>query len=169
MAAAQTAIQNNLNQYTRMQGHPRLVKALASTYSPLFGRELDPMTDILGTLRVSCVSCVSCVRLRVCRVVSCRVVSCACAAANSPCGVAAVTVGATEGIFAVISALVNPGEEVIMLEPFYDAYPTDTILNEGVPVYVPLRPPKVPKGTITSGTRAVDCVRVRRKRTIFPT
>jgi aspartate/methionine/tyrosine aminotransferase len=63
-----------------------------------------------------------------------------------------VTVGATEGIFAVISALVNPGEEVIMLEPFYDAYPTDTILNEGVPVYVPLRPPKVPRGTITSGT-----------------
>lgn len=108
LAAAQTAIHNNLNQYTRMQGHPRLVKALANTYSPLFGRELDPMNDIL------------------------------------------VTVGATEGIFAVISALVNPGEEVIMLEPFYDAYPTDTILNEGVPVYVPLRPPKVPKGTITS-------------------
>jgi aspartate/methionine/tyrosine aminotransferase len=77
--------------------------------------------------------------------------------ANSSHGVAAVTVGATEGIFAVISALVNPGEEVIMLEPFYDAYPTDTILNEGVPVYVPLRPPKVPKGTITSGTRAVSC------------
>jgi aspartate/methionine/tyrosine aminotransferase len=64
-----------------------------------------------------------------------------------------VTVGATEGIFAVLSALVNPGDEVIMLEPFYDAYPTDTILNDGVPVYVPLRPPKVAQGAVTSGTR----------------
>ena len=29
-----------------MQGHPRLVKALASLYSPLYGRQIDPMTEV---------------------------------------------------------------------------------------------------------------------------
>jgi len=67
----------------------------------------------------------------------------------------AVTVGATEGIFAAISALIDPGDEVIMMEPFYDAYPTDTVLNQGVPIYVPLRPPT---GTVTSGTFFLELI-----------
>lgn len=51
-----------------------------------------------------------------------------------------VTVGATEGIFATIQALVNPGDEVILIEPFYDSYPASVIMAGGTPVYVPLRP-----------------------------
>jgi len=31
----------------------RLVKALAHTYSPLFGRQLDPLADILGMSEAS--------------------------------------------------------------------------------------------------------------------
>lgn len=51
-----------------------------------------------------------------------------------------VTVGATEGLFASMQALVDPGDEVVLLEPFYDAYPADVTMAGGVPRYVPLHP-----------------------------
>jgi aspartate/methionine/tyrosine aminotransferase len=51
-----------------------------------------------------------------------------------------ITVGATEALFAVMQAFVNPGDEVVLLEPFYDAYPADVLMAGGVPRYVPLRP-----------------------------
>jgi len=51
-----------------------------------------------------------------------------------------VTDGATEGIFATVQALVDPGDEVILIEPFYDSYPASVIMAGGTPVYVPLRP-----------------------------
>jgi len=50
-----------------------------------------------------------------------------------------VTVGATEGIFASIQAVVEPGDEVILIEPFYDSYPASVIMAGGTPVYLPLR------------------------------
>ncbi len=50
-----------------------------------------------------------------------------------------ITVGCTEGLFATAMALIDPGDEVIMVEPFYDSYPPDTIIAGGVPRYVPLR------------------------------
>jgi aspartate/methionine/tyrosine aminotransferase len=51
-----------------------------------------------------------------------------------------ITVGATEALFACMQALLNPGDEVILFEPFYDAYPADVIMAGGVPKYVPLQP-----------------------------
>jgi methionine transaminase len=39
-----------------------------------------------------------------------------------------ITAGATEGIFATIQALVNPNEEVIILDPSYDCYETPILL-----------------------------------------
>ncbi len=51
-----------------------------------------------------------------------------------------VTVGATEALFAVAQALLDPGDEVILLEPCYDAYPADVLMAGGVPRYVPLHP-----------------------------
>jgi aspartate/methionine/tyrosine aminotransferase len=95
--AAQEAIESNLNQYARGAGQLRLVNALAQIYGPLFGRELDPLREIV------------------------------------------VTTGATEAIFATMQGLVDPGDEVILLEPFYDSYPASVIMAGGTPVYVPLR------------------------------
>lgn len=51
-----------------------------------------------------------------------------------------VTVGATEGLFAITQAFIDPGDEAIMLEPFYDAYPADVIMAGGLPRFVPLHP-----------------------------
>jgi len=49
-----------------------------------------------------------------------------------------VTVGATEALFAAMQAFVNPGDEVVVLEPFYDAYPADIVIAGGVPRFVAL-------------------------------
>jgi aspartate/methionine/tyrosine aminotransferase len=51
-----------------------------------------------------------------------------------------VTCGATEGMISVLLALVDPGDEVIVFEPFYENYGPDTILADAKPVYVPLEP-----------------------------
>ncbi|MBM4421983.1 MAG: aminotransferase class I/II-fold pyridoxal phosphate-dependent enzyme [Chloroflexi bacterium] len=52
-----------------------------------------------------------------------------------------VTSGATEALFAAIIGLVNPGDEVILFEPFYDGYVPDVIMAGGAPRFVPLRAP----------------------------
>ncbi len=52
-----------------------------------------------------------------------------------------VTHGATEAILAAILALVEPGDEVIVFEPFYDSYVPDTVFAGGTPRYVSLHPP----------------------------
>lgn len=51
-----------------------------------------------------------------------------------------VTCGATEAMATVFMALLNPGDEVIILEPFYENYGPDAILAGATPVYVPLHP-----------------------------
>ncbi|HEY7613471.1 MAG TPA: aminotransferase class I/II-fold pyridoxal phosphate-dependent enzyme [Gemmatimonadales bacterium] len=51
-----------------------------------------------------------------------------------------VTCGATEAMISTLLALVNPGDEVIVFEPFYENYGPDTILADARPVYVPLEP-----------------------------
>ena len=51
-----------------------------------------------------------------------------------------ITVGATEALFAFMQAFIDPGDEVVVLEPFYDAYPADVMMAGGVPRFVPLLP-----------------------------
>jgi aspartate/methionine/tyrosine aminotransferase len=51
-----------------------------------------------------------------------------------------VTCGATEGMISVLLALIDPGDEVIVFEPFYENYGPDTILADAKPVYLPLEP-----------------------------
>jgi aspartate/methionine/tyrosine aminotransferase len=52
-----------------------------------------------------------------------------------------VTCGSTEGMIAAMMATVDPGEEVILFEPFYENYAPDAILSDARPRYVPLRAP----------------------------
>ncbi|KAI9203137.1 pyridoxal phosphate-dependent transferase [Polychytrium aggregatum] len=88
-----------LHQYTRSEGHVRLVNALSNYYVDKLGRKLNPLTEIIST------------------------------------------VGASEAIYSTIQAFINPGDEVILMQPFYDSYPASVHLAGGKPVFVSLRPP----------------------------
>ncbi len=52
-----------------------------------------------------------------------------------------VTVGATEAIYLVITGLINPGDEVVVLEPFYDSYVASIKMAGGIPVPVTMHAP----------------------------
>ena len=52
-----------------------------------------------------------------------------------------VSCGATEGMVAAMLAAVDPGDEVIIFEPFYENYGPDCVISGAVPRYVALRPP----------------------------
>ncbi|WP_351234834.1 pyridoxal phosphate-dependent aminotransferase [Streptomyces sp. NPDC002133] len=56
-----------------------------------------------------------------------------------------VTAGATEAIAAALLALVEPGDEVIALEPYYDSYAACIAMAGGTRVPVTLRPRTVPR------------------------
>ena len=84
------------NQYARSAGDPVLVEALATHYSPLVGRKIDPLTEIT------------------------------------------VSVGATEALYALLQAIINEGDEVVVLEPAFDTYPAQVQMAGGVCRFVPL-------------------------------
>ncbi|HYP29785.1 MAG TPA: aminotransferase class I/II-fold pyridoxal phosphate-dependent enzyme [Blastocatellia bacterium] len=52
-----------------------------------------------------------------------------------------VTCGSTEAMIASLMAIVNPGDEVVVFEPFYENYGPDAILSGATPRYVTLHPP----------------------------
>jgi aminotransferase len=52
-----------------------------------------------------------------------------------------VTCGSTEAIVASLLAVLDPGDEAVVFEPFYENYGPDAILSGAVPRYVTLRPP----------------------------
>jgi aspartate/methionine/tyrosine aminotransferase len=51
-----------------------------------------------------------------------------------------VTCGATEAMASAVLAIVNPGDEVIVFEPFYENYGPDAILCGAKPIWVPMAP-----------------------------
>src|SRR5580704_18058942 len=52
-----------------------------------------------------------------------------------------VCCGSTEGMIASMLGIINPGDEVVVFEPFYENYGPDAILSGASPRYVKLRPP----------------------------
>lgn len=52
-----------------------------------------------------------------------------------------VCCGATECMMATMLALVDPGDEVIIFQPYYENYAPDALLSGATPVWVQLRPP----------------------------
>lgn len=72
-----------------------------------------------------------------------------------------VTSGSAEGVLAALLAVTDPGDEVLMVEPFFEIYPGAVALCGAVPRYVPLTPgswrldPAVLRRAVTTRTRAV--------------
>lgn len=72
-----------------------------------------------------------------------------------------VTSGCTEALAASFLGLVNPGDEVVLIEPFYDAYPADVAMAGAIPRFVSLRPPEFTldpdelRGVVNANTRAI--------------
>jgi methionine aminotransferase len=52
-----------------------------------------------------------------------------------------ITAGATQAIFTIIAAFINPGDEVILVEPAYDSYQPSVEINGGVAVPYPILSP----------------------------
>lgn len=52
-----------------------------------------------------------------------------------------VTCGSTEAMLVALLSLINPGDEVILSQPFYENYWPDCVLAGATPRFVPLRPP----------------------------
>jgi methionine aminotransferase len=88
-----------MNQYAPMPGVPALREALAAKILSLYGREVDPQTEIT------------------------------------------ITAGGTQALFTAITALVLPGDEVIIIEPAYDSYGPSIELQGGKPVPYELQAP----------------------------
>ncbi len=60
-----------------------------------------------------------------------------------------VCCGSTETMIATLMAIVDPGDEVIVFEPFYENYGPDAILSGATPRFVRLRPPVASGGDWT--------------------
>lgn len=74
-----------------------MVQAVATLYSQLVGRPIDPMNEVL------------------------------------------ITSGAYEALYSTIQGHVEEGDEVVIIEPFFDCYDPMVKFAGGVPRYVPLR------------------------------
>jgi aspartate/methionine/tyrosine aminotransferase len=98
-AAARSMTRGESDQYPPSAGVPELRAAVASRYTGLLGRSVDPDTEVT------------------------------------------ITCGCTEAITASLLGLVNPGDEVVVVEPYYDSYPVGIALAGATPRYVTLRPP----------------------------
>ncbi len=72
-----------------------------------------------------------------------------------------VTCGSTEAMVSTLLAIVDPGDEVVVLEPFYENYGPDTAICGAKPVFVPLRAPDYTfdpdelRAAFTSRTKAI--------------
>jgi aminotransferase len=64
-----------------------------------------------------------------------------------------VCCGSTEAMISSLLAICNPGDEVIVFEPFYENYGPDAILSGAKPRFVKLRPPATDNGEWTFDER----------------
>jgi aminotransferase len=72
-----------------------------------------------------------------------------------------VCCGSTEAMLSTLLAVLDPGDEIIIFEPFYENYGPGAIISGAKPVYVPLEPPDFGfdpdrlRAAVTPRTRAV--------------
>jgi len=72
-----------------------------------------------------------------------------------------ITSGANEGQYAMWTAFLEPGDEVILFEPWFDQYLPSITFNHGVPVFVPLTPPPHSDRPLTSAEWRFDINQLR--------
>lgn len=60
-----------------------------------------------------------------------------------------ITSGCTEALAAAMLGVLNPGDEVILFEPYYDSYRASAAMAGAVPRFVTLRPPMMGEGAFT--------------------
>ncbi|HZU41970.1 MAG TPA: aminotransferase class I/II-fold pyridoxal phosphate-dependent enzyme, partial [Terriglobales bacterium] len=78
-----------------------------------------------------------------------------------------VCCGSTETMIASLLAVTNPGDEIIIFEPFYENYGPDAILSGAQPRFVKLRPPSDPAGEWTFDPRELRDAFNRRTKAII--
>ena len=72
-----------------------------------------------------------------------------------------VCCGSTETMMSTLLAVLNPGDEVIVFEPFYENYGPGCVISGAVPIWVPLEPPEFSfdperlRRAVTERTRAI--------------
>jgi len=68
-----------------------------------------------------------------------------------------ITTGANEGMLSAFMAFIEPGDEVIVFEPFFDQYISNIEMPGGKVVYVPMRPPQDGgEKTLSAGEWTID-------------
>ncbi|KAK5656260.1 hypothetical protein OQA88_5023 [Cercophora sp. LCS_1] len=68
-----------------------------------------------------------------------------------------ITTGANEGMLSAFMAFIEPGDEVIVFEPFFDQYISNIEMAGGKIVYVPMHPPKEGGSkTLSAGEWTID-------------
>ena len=77
-----------------------------------------------------------------------------------------VTCGSTEAMLVALMSLINPGDEVILTQPFYENYWPDCVLAGATPRFVPIRPPA--GGSNTTNSRPHSTIRRRRSSCAIP-
>jgi kynurenine aminotransferase len=124
-AATEALSTVSANHYSHPKGRIRLREALQKHYSPQFNRELNLDTEILVTSGANEGKIVyyplSCTSHFV-----------------------------ITGQYAMFTAFLDPGDEVIMIEPWFDQYLPSVTFNSGTPVYVALHPPPPDKENPTA-------------------
>ena len=117
--AAQEAIDNGVNSYTRYDGLDELREAIASKQKRFTGMDVNPLDEIV------------------------------------------VSAGSTGALYCACLSLLDPGDEVILFEPYYGYHVSTLVATQAVPVYVRMNLPgwtfseEDLEGAVTSRTRGI--------------